>query len=282
MSLGVVIKGAEGIVLAADSRVTVTAKMAGGQSLMVNFDNASKLLTFSEPHAYVAAVTFGAAVIGQRTAHSYIPEIEVGLGKERKTVREYAEHLSEFFGARWAENYAPGGAVPPDGGIQFIVGGFDNPETAYGSVFVFGVPLAPDPIQRNAADFGMTWGGQLNIAARLVFGYDPIIMGVIAERFDITDQAELEQLGNDFKRRVGFQIPFQVLPLQDCVDLATFLLGATVTTQNLGIGVRGVGGTIEVAYVTRNTPVRWLRRKRLKSSDARAGGQQEREQSDDR
>jgi len=55
----------------------------------VNFDNATKLLTFAEPINYIGAVTYGDAVIGGqasdlRTANSFIPEFEVALQKENK------------------------------------------------------------------------------------------------------------------------------------------------------------------------------------------------------
>jgi len=68
MSLAIVIKGPEGVVLAADSRITLEARRPEGTSIAVNFDNASKLLSFTKPHTNVGAVTYGAAVIGQRTA----------------------------------------------------------------------------------------------------------------------------------------------------------------------------------------------------------------------
>ena len=79
MSLGIVIKGPEGIVLAADSRVTLTATRPGNPPMEINFDNATKLLTFGDTHKYVAAVTYGSAVIGLRTAHSFIPELQGAL-----------------------------------------------------------------------------------------------------------------------------------------------------------------------------------------------------------
>ena len=45
MSLGIVVEGPEGIVLAAESRVTLTAQTPTGP-LYVNFDNATKVLAF--------------------------------------------------------------------------------------------------------------------------------------------------------------------------------------------------------------------------------------------
>ena len=183
MSLGVVIKGPEGIVLASDSRVTLTAEREGSQPLRVNFDNATKLLSFSKPHNYVSAVTYGVAVIGLRTAHSLIPEFEVKIeDKERLTVFDYSKKLSTFFLGQWKKVMPEDYAGPS---IMFIIGGYD-PGEAYGKVFLVDIPRNPEPIQQNPgeANFGMTWGGQLQIASRLIHGYDPVV-----------DNAEIEKLG---------------------------------------------------------------------------------------
>ena len=57
MSLGIAFKGPEGIILAADSRVTLMAQLAG-QNIAIpsTFDNATKLLRV-EGQKYVGAVT---------------------------------------------------------------------------------------------------------------------------------------------------------------------------------------------------------------------------------
>src|SRR3990170_4489468 len=96
MSLGIIIKGPEGVVLAADSRVTLSAKTPQGL-LHVNYDNATKLLSFSEPNNYIGAVTYGQAAIGLRTANSYLPEFESSLEKNRLSIDEFANRLSNFF-----------------------------------------------------------------------------------------------------------------------------------------------------------------------------------------
>ena len=64
MSLGVVVKGPEGIVLAADSRITISASgPVFPQPIQINFDNATKLLSFGNIHTHVVAITYGEAVI---------------------------------------------------------------------------------------------------------------------------------------------------------------------------------------------------------------------------
>jgi hypothetical protein len=96
VSLGIVFKGPEGIVLAADSRVTLTFQPvappqpagAAPQPVMVVpafYDNATKLLRCAGQD-YVAVVTYGLGAIGlaePRTAHSYLPELGSGTSGSR-------------------------------------------------------------------------------------------------------------------------------------------------------------------------------------------------------
>lgn len=263
MSLGIVIKGPEGVVLAADSRVTLSAerKDASGsvRRLDVNFDSAKKLLTFTEPHKFVGVVTYGAAVIGLRTAKSFIPEFELTLKEERLHIEEYATLLSDFFQKQWSE-VMPKDYSGPD--MTFVVAGYD-PEGAYGSVYSFGVPSSPEPEQQNPGEnFGMTWGGQLGIVSRLIRGFDPIVPQILQHELNL-EPADLNKVLDALKAKLGFTIPYQVLPLQDCVDLAILMIRTTIDVQNLGIGVRGVGGKIEVATITRTGELSFVQQKKL-------------------
>lgn len=265
MSLGVGIKGPEGVVLAADSRVTLEATRPGHPMIPVNYDNATKLLSFSKPHDYVGVVTYGAAVIGQRTAHSFVPEFEQKIlaSKKRLTVAGYARELSRFFMKRWVE---AGLKVPPDyqgAPMTFIVGGYSDGE-AYGEMFVFNVPNGPKPVERNKGEnnFGMTWGGQLEVASRLIHGMDPAVLGIIKKVVGL-DAKQEKVLSEQLKRNLELPIPYRVLPLQDCVDLAVFLIKSTMTLQRLAIGVRGVGGPIDICIVTTTKGLEYIKRKEI-------------------
>ncbi len=99
MSLGIVIKGPEGLVLAAESRVTLTSQ--GEPRIQVNFDNATKLLSTEEPHQFLGAVTYGQGAIGLRTAHSFLPEFEASLPNKRIPVADFASSMSDFFLGQW-------------------------------------------------------------------------------------------------------------------------------------------------------------------------------------
>lgn len=262
MSLGIVVKGSEGIVLAADSRVTLIAERPDNIKLPVNFDNATKLLTFAEPNRWIGAVTYGDAVIGTdmgdlRTAQSFIPEFEVDLPAERLSVRDFSQRLSDFYSQQWQAKMPAGLRTA---GMTFVVGGFDE-NAPYGCVHLFNIPNRPVPQERSPNSFGITFGGQHEHTARLIKGYDPMVVEMVKQIFQPTPEKLAEFNAALAQLNVG--IPYAVLPLQDCIDLAIFLMKTTISAQNLTIGVRGVGGSIDVAVITRREGIQIIQQKKL-------------------
>jgi len=265
MSLGIVIKGPEGLVLAAESRLTLTAQLPQGpqgpSTLHLNFDNATKLLAFAEPHNNVGAVTYGQAAIGLqalRTAASFVPEFEATVPAKRLPVYEFAQTLSTFFLQQW-QSLMPTDYSGPD--MIFVVGGFDE-GAAYGRVFQFSIPSAPTPIELNPEpEFGITWGGQGEIVERLLKGYDPQLPNVVAQALNLqqTQKDALMQALNGLQ----LPIPITALALQDCVDLAVFIIRTTIAAQQLSVTLRGVGGPIDVATITRQNGLTFVQRKRI-------------------
>lgn len=266
MSLGIAFKGPEGIVLAADSRVTLTAEVQQPQGKMFlpsTFDNATKLLQITG-HGFVGAVTYGVGAIGQgepRTAHSFLPEFEDELAKKgngRLSVEEYAIKLSEFFLQQWSA-LMPGSYSGPD--MIFLVAGFNVGEP-YGRVYQFSVPGNPKPLEQNTGQFGATWGGQLEYTNRLLKGFDPQLPFIAQKHLNLTD-SQRNGLAAHLEQQLSAQIPYPFLPLQDCVDLSIFLIRTTMEIQTWIVGVRGVGGAIDVATITRTDGFAPVQRKRI-------------------
>lgn len=253
MSLGIVFKGPEGIVLAADSRVTLNAeiKNAEGRLLLpATFDNATKLLRVTGQD-YVGAVTYGVGAIGMtepRTAHSFLPEFESELGHTssgRLPVKIFAEKFSDFFVRQWTQNMPEDYSGP---GMTFLVGGFDE-NAPYGKVYKVEIPVNPIPEEQNEGQFGIVWGGQLQFTTRLIHGFDPRLLSILQQSLSLSE-TEITQLQNQL-RALSLPIPYQFLPLQDCVDLSIFLIRTTMELQTWLVDVRGVGGAIDVATITR-------------------------------
>jgi hypothetical protein len=272
MSLGIAFKGPEGIVLAADSRATLNAQIQTPQGQMLlpaSFDNATKLLKASGQD-HVGAITYGAGAIGlnePRTPHSYMPEFEASLPSEKRlSVEDFAKKLSDFFMARWTAGGMPNpAAVGQD--MIFLVGGYDT-EAAYGRVFEIYVPSKPVPREViPTGQFGAVWGGQAQIATRLLNGFDPSAPQVIRDFLKVPvppgQQGQPDPLETELKTKFTANIPWQFLPLQDCVDLSIFMLRATITLQKWMVDVRGVGGAIDVATITRTEGFKYVQQKQI-------------------
>ena len=260
MSLGIAFKGPEGIVLAADSRVTLTGQAGSNLLVQAHYDNATKLLKVRD-HDNVGAVTYGLGALGgrqPRTAHSYLPEFERELATDtRLSVERFASTLGDFFRRQWSAANTPAEADA----MVFLVGGFDEGD-AYGRVFEVSIPNSPAPVEKSAGDFGITFGGQHEIAGRLLGGYDPRLEAILAENVHL-NAAQTANLREKVLPSLAMPIPYQFLPLQDSVDLAIFLIKTTATLQGWTTGTRGVGGAIDVATITRTDGFRAVQEKRI-------------------
>src|SRR5258708_16530663 len=95
MSLGIVVKSPEGLVLAAESRVTLLG------SVPVTFDHATKVLSFRGPHDNIGTVTYGQAALGLRSAQNFLPALEASLPPQTASVSGFAQSLQQFFTQQW-------------------------------------------------------------------------------------------------------------------------------------------------------------------------------------
>lgn len=265
MSLGIVVKLSEGLVLAADSRITMGAQIStpgGVQQIPVHFDNATKLLSFSPPNSAVGVVTYGQAVIGlqsPRTAASYIPEFEASLPQKRLSVLEFAEKVSEFYLNQWHSTMPPDDKLGNIPNMTFVIGGY-NPEEVYGQVLIVEIPRAPKPVERSAgSECGTTFGGQRDIVTRIMMGYDPKLPEELKKGLGLTEEQDAK-VGAMLKQ-FQLAVPLPVLALQDGIDLACFFIRTTIDAQRLSMGVRGVGGDIDIAVIKRNTNLQFIQRK---------------------
>lgn len=265
MSLGIAFKAPEGIILAADSRVTLTTTtpMPGGvMAHNATYDNGTKLLRVNSQN-HVGAVTYGLGTIQTpepRTAHSFMPEFEKHLfGKSRLSVENFAKELSAFFLGQWT---LTGNPVVAGQDMIFVVGGYDDSAT-FGRIYEFSIPNNPAPVERTAPNiFGPVWGGQKEYVDTLLNGYDQRLPFILQQKLGLTDVQRdevIQEIANNFSSK----IPWAFLPLQDCIDLVIFLIRTTIIMQHWLVGVRGVGGAIDVAVITQSEGIRELQKKSL-------------------
>jgi hypothetical protein len=262
MSLGMVIKSPEGLVLAAESRVTLEVhKNGSANTIFNNFDNATKLFSLSQPHHHIGVVTYGQAAIGQRTAHSFVPEFESTLSDKLDSVLDYANSISAFFMQQWY-NVMPRPYIGPD--MTFIVAGFNNGEP-HGRIYLINLPSSPAPVEQSPGmgSFGITWGGQREIVDRLLMGYDAQILNTIYSELK-PNPSQIAKINTLLQQKHQLQIPLDVMALQDCISLARLFISTTINSQELTIGLRGCGGPIDIAVIQRGKDLSFVQRKELK------------------
>jgi hypothetical protein len=153
----------------------------------------------------------------------------------------------------------PPGYTGPD--MFFLIGGYNEGE-AYGRVYEVAIPHRPRPQEQTHGTFGVTWGGQKEFIDRLLQGFDDNLPAFVQRTLGLSD-TQRESLRNDLKNNLPLPIPYQFLSLQDCVDVAIFLLRTTITLQKWIVGIRGVGGAIDVATITRTDGFRAVQQKTI-------------------
>jgi hypothetical protein len=148
--------------------------------------------------------------------------------------------------------------------MEFIVGGYDEGE-AYGKLFYCAVPTAPQPAEQHRDDFGIQWGGQSEISSRILNGYDDALLALVHSK---NPNINIDDLKSEIGRVAGSSIPYQFLPLQDCIDLAMLMIRTTAQILDYQIGIRGVGGHIDVATITRKEGFQYVQRKEIRGERA--------------
>jgi hypothetical protein len=258
VSLAITVITPEGIVQAADSRVSIPVNVTDGVVSYSHFDNATKLLTFDEPHNYVSVTTYGAGTIGSRTAHSFVKEFQKTLPITRLTIKKFAEKLQAFYKAQWdaVENN------PQTSPMIFQVAGI-NSSQQFGELYIVSVP-GEDPPQKiiNNGDFSLYYGGDKSTVDRLIQGRDLRIDALILE--DEALNGTHESLGNIFTDVAErHMLPLGSYALQDAIDLARFLIDTTSNMQKLSLNVKTVGGAIDVCCVTKSGACEVISKKKI-------------------
>ena len=228
------------------------------------YDNATKLIHV-QGHDFIGAVTYGLGVIGQgepRTVHSFLPELDAEMGKKegRLTVKNFAIGLGKFFMRQW-KAVMPS-EMPADAQIVFFVAGYDENE-AYGETYQIRVPGAPTPRPlKTGKEFGINWGGQTEFIERIINGLDRGLVSEVQQFLGLKNK-QMPKLYEHLRTKLSARIPYPFLPLQDCVDLTKLVIETTTALQSFVAGVRGVGGPVDMAVITRHNGYKPLQQKEI-------------------
>lgn len=272
MSVVVVVKVSEGLVLGADSAATLHGQIVDPQGhvqegVLKTYFNARKLLQIGDYP--IGVLTWGTAFIGLRTIESIVREWEYReswqfkAGHKEKhgglyTVEDCADslkaYLTKVYTAEYNTNEKPI--------LGFVVAGYSQ-DKFFPEIWRFILPIDIDgeihnqrPDKDGKPDFGAHWFGETDAIVRLHFGRDERVASIMAEKYGLDPTEVMELL-----RPLEYQIPFAVMPLQDAIEYTNYVLNVVIGRYRFVIGPESCGGQIEIAAITQRQ-FSWISRKR--------------------
>jgi hypothetical protein len=273
MSVAIAVKVSEGLVLGADSAATIRGKIQRPEGIqegvLKTYFNARKLMQIGD--FPIGVLTWGAAFIGSRTIESLVREWE--YDNHWQTKQDYDENYEDDFQVKKcaqelskhiAKTYLDEFGDEPDEEkpiIGFIVAGYSQ-RGFFPEIWRFIVPLDEEgavhnqrPDRNGKPDFGATWYGLTDAIVRLHFGRDDQVIKIMSEKTEMSQQEVAEIL-----QPLQYQILFPVMPLQDAIEYAYYMLNVTVGRYRFVVGPELCGGEIEIAAITQKE-FKWISRK---------------------
>jgi hypothetical protein len=276
MSVVIVVKVSEGLVLAADSAATLAGRIETPQGpqegVLKTFFNARKLLQIGD--FPIGLLTWGTGSIGARTIESLVRQWEyennwtkqeslssiAGAGpyEVATCAKLISNHLKHYYLAEykdWAKDQLPV--------LGIVVAGYSSGKF-FPEVWRFILPVDQEvhnqrPDINGKPDFGASWFGLTDSIVRLHFGRDELVPPLISEKFNIPLKDVLDALAP-----LQYQVSFAQMPLQDAIDYAHYMLNVAIGRFRFVIGPELCGGEVEIGAITQ-TQFNWIRRKSWKS-----------------
>ena len=238
MSLIITVYVREGIVMAADSRLTLNFPRTtpSGQTNILSItssDSAKKL--FLAPNN-VGIATCGFADIGGVPIAGFIESFIVEKLKGHSlSAEQVASDLKVYFGAL--------GVLP---GTQFHVAGYARVNETLDQTLFLVDPAAGLLSRLNPANQqGANWGGEIDVLQRLL------------------NEVSLNQPGGLNPVPLPyFGVPFEFFTLQDAIDFAFYGISSTIDTLRFQAREKTVGGPVDVLVITPDSS-HWIAQKQL-------------------
>lgn len=244
MSFVITLHIPEGIVMASDSRqsVTIEGKTRDGEALpkveTPSSDHVYKIFLLKEQQTGIA--TFGKSVLGNNTVESHVKRFtEEGLVDE-DDVATIPEKLLDFMAERF-----------PQADTAFHVAGFRK-EDKVSVPYVFACHVARGEIKRvntsqdgERLQYGASFGGQMDVVA-----------AILMPPGQATDKE------GAVKKMRQYPIIWEGMTLQDAIDFSIYAVRTTIDTMRFQARPKNVGGPIDVLLLTPSHAA-WIQRKEL-------------------
>jgi len=243
MSLAIAVYVPEGIVMASDSResITIERKTPEGKDFKVetvNSDAVTKTFLLEEQRLGISS--FGQAGLGGQPIASHIKsflEEQLAPGDDVATIPpKLVAYLRSSF---------------PNADTGFHVAGYKT-EGRLSVPYVYYCHVARNEmVRRNvkpdgSLSYGAAWGGEFDILASIL---NPVTYK--------------DETGTEKVIRAVAEVAWNVMPLQDAIDFAIYAIQTTIDTMRFQARAKTVGGPIDVLALTPEE-AKWIQKKELR------------------
>lgn len=241
MSLAIVVYIPQGIVMASDSRqsITVEGRTPEGKSFKVdtvNSDAVTKTLLLEKQQVGIS--NYGQDMLDGVPIASYIKrfiEEELVAADDVTTI---PKKLIEYFRKSF-----------PKVDVGFHVAGYKK-EARVSIPHVYHCHIARNTVIRRNANpkgslrHGATWSGQIDVITSIV---NPVTVK--------------DETGKEIVYRQPAPIAWDVMTIQDAIDFAIYAIRTTIDTMRFQARPKNVGGPIDVLLLTPDSEPRWIQKK---------------------
>lgn len=255
MSLIVTVYVPEGIVMASDSRqsITVTGKKPTGEEFKVETVNSDAVTkTFLLKQQKVGISNFGQDLLDGVPMPSYIKafiEQELAAADDVTTI---ANKLVQYFKKSF-----------PTADVGFHIAGYKK-EGKNSIPHVYHCHVGKGTVGRQnlkpdgSIDFGATWSGQIDILTSII---NPV--------------AIKDAKGRDKVFRAPEPIVWDAMTLQDGIDFSIYAIRTTIDTMRFQARAKNVGGPIDVLIITPDRPPGWIQKKEYRGEQGKEHREEE-------
>ncbi|MDO8307004.1 MAG: hypothetical protein Q7V58_01435 [Actinomycetota bacterium] len=264
MTIVVAVSVADGLILASDSATTQSITLTDGHVDTINIWNSANKIFNLRKGLALGAMTWGRANFASISIASHCKNLREiltngggtphadALDPTSYTVEEVAERVRDHFAALYA--------LEPVGVFGMLVGGYgsadEKPSVWEIEISDQGVKLSqPWP----SGEEGIFQQGQPEAIARIVDGVSRSLPIALTRLGVDADQADM--YADAIRAEIGLPIVHLAMPLAEAIELADFLVDATIKFVRFTPGDAFVGGPVEVAALTRHEGFKWVSRK---------------------
>jgi hypothetical protein len=272
MTIALSVKVNDGVVIAADSASTLIGQGPNGRTAVINvYNNANKVFNLCKGLP-VGAITWGAGSIGTASTSTLLKDFRKfisGENQERSdwiinrdsySIEAIAQHFRQFI---FDELYAPAFKDWPEKpALGFVIAGYSSSSEMaeeYRIDIQNGQCTGPSPVRGNH-ECGLNWNGEPEAINRLLLGYGINLPHVLQANLGVPEEQIPHAMGI-IMQSLTVPLVTAAMPIQDAIDLAEFLVDATIKFSKFRPGAPTVGGPIEIAAITKHEGFKWVRRK---------------------